>query len=152
MQVGAIFSLNVLSQVSNTSKDVIEVRIIIPPPTHTPHTPHTPQMWSPTPSVFSFLSSLLTTLSPSLASEYPTVHYALLFALFQDSRRLAPITHIPCSLSVCSNHYYLPRGGETSSTIGVASRSPSSSTGSVVDIITLLTQQMHTHKLPFDVW
>ena len=170
-----IFSLNVLSQVSNTSKNVIEVSCVCivwtavthpspyacthpppsyahthPPNTHTPislmiictprplhthtptplihthpppqtHTPtpsyahthpphmHTPtplirthppphmrtpsplirthiQMWSPSPSVFSLLSSLLTSLKPDLASKYPSVHVALLSAQFQDSR------------------------------------------------------------------
>ena len=44
-------------------------------------------MWSPTPSVFSFLSSLLASFSPTLASEYPTIHFSILYALFQDSRR-----------------------------------------------------------------
>ena len=41
-------------------------------------------MWSPTPSVFSVLTNYITRLSPEMASEYPSVHFALLYSLFQD--------------------------------------------------------------------
>ena len=44
------------------------------------------QMWSPVPSVFYLLVSQLESLQPTLASEYPAVHHALLHALYQDSQ------------------------------------------------------------------
>ena len=64
------------------------------PLSHSPTLPLSPltkrdcfQMWSPKPSVFSLLVSRLTSLSPIIATEYPAVHFALLYALFQDCRR-----------------------------------------------------------------
>ena len=45
------------------------------------------QMWSPSPSVFLLLTNQIRSLSTALASEYPAIHYALLYALLQDCRR-----------------------------------------------------------------
>ncbi len=44
-------------------------------------------MWSPNPSLFSLIRTKLNSLTSTMASEYPPIHYSLIFALFQDCRR-----------------------------------------------------------------
>eukprot|EP00731_Ephydatia_muelleri_P029201 Em0020g845a len=101
-----LFDLVVLSQVTNTSKAIIGI-------------------WSPTPSVFSLLTSTLESLSPTTIAEYPAVHYALLHALFQDCRCSTPI-----------------RGPS------ITHAQPSG--GSIAEILRLLAKQLGHYSLSFD--
>ena len=135
-------------------------------------------MWSPRPTVFSLLTNQIRSLSTALASEYPAIHYALLYALLQDCRRYVSVrvqmnvlcitrllvttittffdlmTFIyPILWSFSSNRYYLP--ASTSVSLGGTSISPaysSTPSATITDVLSLLAKQMQTHMLPFDIW
>ena len=126
-------------------------------------------MWSPAPSVFSLLVSRLEDLSPTLASEYPALHHALLHALYQDCH-MSVSSLIQCTPYVCdsvfpslslslslnhnnSNGYYIPGTGGSGVSVGVASlNSTHSQSGSITKVLDLLTKQMQLFTLSFDTW
>lgn len=67
-------------------------------------------MWSPRPTVFSLLTNQIRSLSTALASEYPAIHYALLYALLQDCRRYMYIlsqSHMYCMTTFTNFIYFL---------------------------------------------
>ena len=62
---------------------------------------------------------------------------------------------LPSSLPPsCSNGYYIPGGGGSSSvSVGVASLTPAhSQSGSVTKVLSLLSKQMQLFTLSFDSW
>ena len=111
-----LFDLVVLSQVASTSKAIIGI-------------------WSPTPSVFSLLTSTLESLSPTTIAEYPALHYALLHALFQDCR---------------CNSYYIAGSSSTPISRGPSITHAQPSGGSIAEILKLLAKQLAHYSLSFD--
>ena len=61
------------------------------------------QMWVPKPSLHTLVTSHLATLNPTLACEYPAVHYALLHTLYQECQRW---DHLP-TCAVCTVPFWL---------------------------------------------
>jgi PI-3-kinase-related kinase SMG-1 len=121
-QAIAIFDITVLSHVAKASKPIIG-------------------MWSPTPTVFYLLTSYLNILTPDMASEYPPVHFALLYSLFQDWLNNGHY------ISSSTESAFKPVGTSSSSSVS----SLSYSGGSLSDIIQILSTQLHKFTLSYDI-